>query len=38
MNEDADWPCGNACKTKKIIQEQYHPEDSTAARDLMSAL
>jgi hypothetical protein len=38
MNKDVDWSCGMAWKTWKIIQEHYQPEDSTSARDLMSAL
>jgi hypothetical protein len=38
MNEDADWPSVKAWKAWKSIQEHYQPEDSTVARDLMSAL
>jgi hypothetical protein len=38
VNKDANWPCGKAWKTWKIIKEHYQPKDSTSARDLISAL
>ncbi len=37
-NKDADWPCGKAWKTQKIIKEHYQPNASTSARDLTSEL
>jgi hypothetical protein len=38
MQEDADWPTGKAWKTWQSIQNHYQPTESTASRDLTTAL
>jgi hypothetical protein len=38
MQEDADWPTGKAWKTWQSIQNYYQPTDTTASRDLTTAL
>jgi hypothetical protein len=38
MQEDADWPTGQALKTWQSIKNHYQPTDSTTSKDLTTAL